>query len=57
VGAPQASLQGLAVGAGLVAASFGVNDPFATRSARLLLIDAGDARCSLGLQFGIAVWD
>lgn len=37
----QAALQGLAVGAGVVAASFGINYQFANRSLRLLLIDGG----------------
>jgi hypothetical protein len=39
--AAQAALQGLAVGAGLVAASFGINYSFATRSNTLLLVDGG----------------
>jgi len=37
----QALLQGLAVGAGVVAASFDINYQFANRSALLLLIDGG----------------
>jgi hypothetical protein len=36
-----AATQGLAVGAGIVAASFGINYQFANRSAKLLLIDGG----------------
>jgi hypothetical protein len=36
-----AALQGLAVGAGVVAASFGINYQFANRSVKLLLIDGG----------------
>jgi uncharacterized protein DUF1761 len=36
-----AALQGLVVGAGLVAASFGINYQFANRSGALWLIDAG----------------
>ena len=39
--AGHAALQGLAVGAGLVAASFGINYQFANRSWKLLLIDGG----------------
>ncbi|HEY0588644.1 MAG TPA: DUF1761 domain-containing protein [Pseudoduganella sp.] len=39
--AATAALQGLAVGAGLVAASFGINYQFANRSTTLLLIDGG----------------
>jgi hypothetical protein len=50
VAAPgQALAQGLAVGAGLVAASFGINYQFANRSAKLLMIDGGYHT----LQFGI----
>jgi hypothetical protein len=45
----QALAQGLAVGAGLVAASFGINYQFANRSAKLLLIDGGYHT----VQFGI----
>jgi len=45
----QALAQGLAVGAGLVAASFGINYQFANRSTKLLLIDGGYHT----LQFGI----
>ena len=37
----RAVMQGLAVGAGVVAASFGINYQFANRSATLLLIDGG----------------
>ena len=37
----QALLQGLGVGAGFVAASFGINYQFANRTTRLLLIDGG----------------
>src|SRR5262245_17204132 len=37
----QAAVQGLIVGAGLVAASFAINYQFASRSAKLLLIDGG----------------
>ena len=48
-GAVQAALQGLGVGAGLVAASFGINYQFANRSTTLLLIDGGYHT----LQFGI----
>jgi hypothetical protein len=40
-GAGQAAAQGLAVGAGLVAASFGINYSFANRSTTLLLVDGG----------------
>jgi hypothetical protein len=40
-GATQAAAQGLAVGAGLVAASFGINYQFGGRSTTLLLIDGG----------------
>jgi hypothetical protein len=40
-GAAQALLQGLLVGAGIVAASFGINYQFASRSTRLWLIDGG----------------
>jgi hypothetical protein len=36
-----AAAQGLAVGAGVVAASFGINYQFANRSTKLLLIDGG----------------
>src|SRR5262252_5130074 len=36
-----AAVQGLLVGAGLVAASFAINYQFANRSAKLLLIDGG----------------
>lgn len=39
--ATTAAVQGLAVGAGLVAASFGINYQFANRSTTLLLIDGG----------------
>jgi hypothetical protein len=39
--APSALLQGLLVGAGLVAASFGINYQFANRSTTLWLIDGG----------------
>ncbi|GAB2854568.1 hypothetical protein GCM10027277_23870 [Pseudoduganella ginsengisoli] len=39
--APIAAGQGLAVGGGLVAASFGINYQFANRSTKLLLIDGG----------------
>ncbi len=45
----QAVAQGLAVGAGVVAASFGINYQFANRSGTLLLIDGGYHT----LQFGI----
>jgi len=44
-----AGVQGLCVGAGLVAASFGINYQFANRSGVLWLIDAGYHT----LQFGI----
>jgi hypothetical protein len=44
-----AGLQGLCVGAGLVAACFGINYQFANRSGVLWLIDAGYHT----LQFGI----
>ncbi|MFT3735167.1 MAG: DUF1761 domain-containing protein [Rhodocyclaceae bacterium] len=37
----QAALQGLGVGAGVVAASFGINYQFANRSTKLWLIDGG----------------
>jgi hypothetical protein len=40
-GAAQAAMQGLAVGAGIVAASFGINYSFANRSTTLLLVDGG----------------
>ena len=40
-GVLQAATQGLLVGAGMVAASFGINYQFANRSAKLLLIDGG----------------
>jgi hypothetical protein len=40
-GAVQALVQGVAVGLGLVAASFGINYQFANRSTLLLLIDGG----------------
>ena len=36
-----AASQGLAIGGGVVAASFGINYQFANRSAKLLLIDGG----------------
>ena len=39
--APAALLQGLAVGAGVVATSFGINYQFANRSTVLWLIDGG----------------
>ncbi|HEY6597974.1 MAG TPA: DUF1761 domain-containing protein [Pseudomonadales bacterium] len=39
--AVQALVQGVVVGAGIVAASFGINYQFANRSATLLLIDGG----------------
>ncbi len=44
-----ALLQGLAVGAGLVAASFGINYAFANRSTKLLLIDGGYHTVQFGL--------
>ena len=37
----QALIQGLGVGAGIAAASFGINYQFANRSTKLLLIDGG----------------
>jgi uncharacterized protein DUF1761 len=43
------TLQGLAIGAGLVAASFGINYQFANRGAVLWLIDGGYHT----LQFGL----
>jgi hypothetical protein len=47
-------LQGLAVGAGLVAAGFAINYQFANRSTRLRCIDGGYCICKLGTsQFGI----
>jgi len=39
--AAQAAIQGLLVGAGVVAASFGINYQFANRGAALWLIDGG----------------
>jgi len=39
--ASHAAIQGLAVGAGVVAASFGINYQFANRGATLWLIDGG----------------
>jgi hypothetical protein len=40
-GVLDAAVQGLAVGAGMVAASFGINYQFASCSTKLLLIDGG----------------
>jgi hypothetical protein len=40
-GAMMALVQGLAVGGGVVAASFGINYQFANRAATLWLIDGG----------------
>ncbi len=40
-GVLHAAIQGLAVGAGIVATSFGINYQFANRSVKLLLIDGG----------------
>jgi len=41
LGAATAAIQGLVVGAGVVAASFGINYQFASRGAGLWLIDGG----------------
>ena len=51
-----AAAQGLAVGAGLIAASFGINYQFANRSTRLWLIDSGYHTvqfCIYGLVIGL----
>lgn len=50
----QALAQGLAVGAGLVAASFGINYQFANRSAKLLLIDGGYHTVQFGI-YGVVI--
>ena len=44
-----AAVQGLAVGAGIVAASFGINYQFANRSTLLWLIDGGYHTVQFGL--------
>jgi hypothetical protein len=51
------ALQGLAIGAGLVAASFGINYQFANRGAVLWLIDGGYHTLQFGL-YGLilALW-
>jgi Protein of unknown function (DUF1761) len=52
----QAAIQGLALGAGVVAASFGINYQFANRSTKLLLIDGGYHTaqfCIYGLILGL----
>jgi len=51
-GAASAAGQGLLVGAGLVAASFGINYQFANRSDLLWLIDGGYQTIQFGL-FGL----
>jgi hypothetical protein len=48
-GAASAGIQGLVIGAGLVAASFGINYQFANRSTVMWLIDGGYHT----VQFGI----
>ena len=50
-----AGIQGLAVGAALVAASFGINYQFANRSFRLWLIDGGYHTLQFGL-YGVVLW-
>jgi hypothetical protein len=50
----QALGQGLAVGAGLVATSFGINYQFANRSAKLLLIDGGYHTMQFGI-YGVVI--
>ena len=45
----QAAMQGLALGAGVVAASFGINYQFANRSTKLLLIDGGYHTAQFGI--------
>lgn len=51
------ALQGVTIGAGLVAASFGINYQFANRSAALWLIDGGYHTLQFGL-YGLilGVW-
>ena len=51
-----AAAQGLAVGAGLIAASLGINYQFANRSTKLWLIDSGYHTvqfCIYGLVIGL----
>jgi hypothetical protein len=50
----QALAQGLAVGAGVVAASFGINYQFANRSAKLFLIDGGYHTVQFGI-YGVVI--
>jgi len=52
----QAALQGVAIGACIVAASFGINYQFANRTTKLLLIDGGYHTaqfCIYGLIIGL----
>ena len=50
-----AGIQGLATGAGLVAASFGINYQFANRSTVMWLIDAGYHTAQFGI-YGLVLY-